>query len=70
VADRVARARDGLDDPELAAGAADVGRLPRSERAGDRDDFAGLEARGQPGAERRGLLGRGGDDPEGQKRPS
>jgi hypothetical protein len=59
MADRVGRARDGLRDAERAAGAADEGRFPGAELAGDGDDVARLEPGGDAAGERLGLLRRG-----------
>ena len=55
--DRVGRARHGLRDAERPAGAADERRLAAAELAGDEDDVARLEARGDARGERLGLLG-------------
>ena len=54
VADRERRARDRIGDPEGPAGAADEGRLPGAELAGDGDDVAGAQLAREPRRRRLG----------------
>ena len=67
VADRKRRARDQPRHAERTAGAADEGRLPRAELAGDRDDVAGSQTLREPGRELFSFCRRAG---LGQNKPS